>query len=809
MDEPGQGKLASKFYLYFMPALIPGYVYDIFISYRKKDNKGDHWVTEFVNALRTELEATFKEDISIYFDENPNDGLLETHDVDDSLRSKLKCLIFVPIISQTYCDPRSFAWNHEFLAFKKLAGEDSLGLKIKLANGNVASRILPICIHELDTADKQLVEDELGGVLRGIDFIYRTVGVVRPLKAIEEDAKANLNHTFYRDQLNKVAHAIKDLTVGIQNANTSPSRAPQTNPAKTISKSTRKKIAGAAALIVLLSLTGYFIFYLLETQLDKKFDKSIAVLPFENMSHDPEQDYFSNGITEDILNHLTKISDLKVKSRTSTLRYKGTQMSITEIGEELSVGNIVQGSVRLVGGNVRIVVQLIDAKMDIHLWSETYDRELKDVLTLQSEIAIEIANALKARLTAGEKKSVQKEVTRDVTAYDYYLKAREVLNRDNRVRLDLKNALLLINRAIDLDRNFSQAYALKGFIWFNMGNFGVSQKTWQDSAMFFASKAISTDPSLPEGYLLKGGIHWYLGKLGESKTDFHKAFSIAPNDPVVLSYYGYQLLREKEEKGADLVLKSIENQYSLKDPEYYLALAIVYYYLGDGVTQEKLLKKAKSLNPGSISPYLELSYVYSLEGQNDKAIQELQEAEKINPLDQRIIDRLAETYFAMNELEKSAKYWSRYPEIEARFEDSTQTVPFRHRLGMVYAKMGRKREADALFAEDLKIRLDLLAGKRSMGTWGNYGAVYYDLAVDNAYMGNNTKAVQCLDSALHYEFLWRWGYYHDSALSGLRDREDFKAVIKKVDAYFEFQKKAFSKAINRMEAGDELKNILK
>ena len=100
-----------------MPSLLPDYEYDIFISYRQKDNKYDGWVTEFVSNLKKELEATFKEDISIYFDENPHDGLRETHDVDSSLKEKLKCLIFIPIISQTYCDPKSFAWTNEFSGF--------------------------------------------------------------------------------------------------------------------------------------------------------------------------------------------------------------------------------------------------------------------------------------------------------------------------------------------------------------------------------------------------------------------------------------------------------------------------------------------------------------------------------------------------------------------------------------------------------------------------------------------------------------------------------------------------------------------
>ena len=126
-----------------MASLIPGYEYDIFISYRQKDNKGDKWVNKFVDALKTELEATFKEDISIYFDENPHDRLQETHDVDKSLEGKLKCLIFIPILSQTYCDPNSYAWQYEFLAFNKFSSDDRFGKNIRLRNGNFASRILP------------------------------------------------------------------------------------------------------------------------------------------------------------------------------------------------------------------------------------------------------------------------------------------------------------------------------------------------------------------------------------------------------------------------------------------------------------------------------------------------------------------------------------------------------------------------------------------------------------------------------------------------------------------------------------------
>ena len=193
-----------------MSSVLSGFEYDIFISYRHNDNRSG-WVRKFVHHLSQELATTLKEPVSIYFDENPHDGLLETDLVDDSLKDKLRCLIFIPILSQTYCDPKSFAWQSEFLVFKKLAGEDSIGIKVKLTNGNTTSRILPVKIHDLDQEDKILIENEIGP-LRAIDFIFRSPGVNRPLTLTDGRAE-NLNKTFYRDQVNKVANCIKE-TIG-------------------------------------------------------------------------------------------------------------------------------------------------------------------------------------------------------------------------------------------------------------------------------------------------------------------------------------------------------------------------------------------------------------------------------------------------------------------------------------------------------------------------------------------------------------------------------------------------------------------
>jgi Tol biopolymer transport system component len=204
-----------------MPSIIPGFEYDIFISYRHNDNRSG-WVTNFVNALQEELAATIKEPLSIYFDKNPHDGLLETHNVDKSLEGKLRCLIFIPIISQTYCDPKSFAWQYEFCAFNNLAQADSLGRDIKLSNGNFASRVLPIKIHQLDAVDRNLFEKESGSPLRAIEFIYSEAGVNRPLRSNEENPTRNQNQTIYRNQVNKVANTIKTLVASMTNQDLQP-----------------------------------------------------------------------------------------------------------------------------------------------------------------------------------------------------------------------------------------------------------------------------------------------------------------------------------------------------------------------------------------------------------------------------------------------------------------------------------------------------------------------------------------------------------------------------------------------------------
>ncbi|HLP72397.1 MAG TPA: hypothetical protein VK155_05795 [Bacteroidales bacterium] len=514
-----------------MSSIIQGYEYDIFISYRQKDNKYDGWVTEFVNNLRKELEATFKDEVTIYFDQNPQDGILETYDVDASLKEKLKSLVFIPIISQTYCDPRSFAWQHEFKAFNRLSRSDQFGRDIKLGNGNVTSRILPVKIHDLDDADKKLLEDEIGGMLRAIEFIYKSPGVNRPLRSNEDRPGDNLNKTLYRDQVNKVANTIKALINGIQRGD----KAPETGKnGQKKSGPILKKILPAVATLILLAvvLFSYLHFSKREKKPDAKFEKTIAVLPFVDLSPQHDKEYFSDGMLEEVLNNLYRIGDLKVTSRTSCMQYKGeTKKSLRKIATELGVANILEGSVRLDENTVRITVQLIKARTDELLWSGDYDRAFSDIFSIQSEVATEVAKALKAEISPEAKSIIDLELTSSPEAYKLYLQAMSYSYNN----LDKSKAVQLLKKAIELDPDFCTAYAQLG-LFISSGDTQIStsavyntSEVWNVAKPYFI-RSLELNPDNGQAHeFYARSLLWFEWNFKAAAEEYREARRIFPN----------------------------------------------------------------------------------------------------------------------------------------------------------------------------------------------------------------------------------------------------------------------------------------
>ena len=445
-----------------MPSILPSFEYDIFISYRHNDNRSG-WVTEFVNALKEELASTIKEPLSIYFDKNPHDGLLETHNVDKSLEGKLKCLIFIPIISQTYCDTKSFAWQHEFVAFNKLAKDDQFGRDIKLSNGNVASRILPIKIHDIDAEDKSIIENEIGGVLRAIEFIYKSGGINRPLNSKDDEVRAT-GKILYHDQVNKLANAVKEIITALKNPVAQTPRTTINEQPSTKPKSHRKSLIASVFLLLLLAIS-YFLYQQQTTtnQQLTELDKSIAVLPFADLSEQKDQGWFGDGLTEEILNSLAHVKGLNVISRTSSFAFKNKNLRIQDIADSLGVNYIVEGSIRKSDKGLRITAQLIRASDGFHVWSNTYDRDAKNIFDLQKEIATKIAESLDISLDVKAIEQMQWAGTSSAEAYLAFLKARALDNqaheRNRFVDLaTLKKANVYYEQSSELDPDFVNPY---------------------------------------------------------------------------------------------------------------------------------------------------------------------------------------------------------------------------------------------------------------------------------------------------------------------------------------------------------------
>ncbi len=596
-----------------MSSIIENYTYDIFISYRQKDNKYDGWVTEFVDHLRRELEATFKEEIDVYFDINPHDGLLETHDVDASLKEKLRCLVFIPIISQTYCDSKSFAWQHEFCAFNKIAREDQFGRDIRLASGNVTSRILPVRIHEIEPEDRTLLEQELGGVLRSIDFIYKSAGVNRPLRANEDHPQDNLNRTYYRDQINKVANAVKEIINALKKHNL--------NEEKVIGKAKSEKskpfsnlkstIISSSLIIALLLILGYFFLpKLLNTAVHG--DKSIAVLPFENLSSDKDKASFCDAIADIITNQLSENHGLRVIGRTSTLKYKDQKKNISEIGADLGVSYIIRGNFQSQGDKIRINAQLIRVSPEAQIWGDIYDREYKDIFEVQSAISEQIAEKLEAVLTPEEKKRADKRPTKNPDAYINLISADALSNNSwyffitgNRFvdSTSFESAIQMYDKAILYDPNFALAYAKRAIA----RSWGYYSKyldvTQVDKCKQDIDKALEIDKDLIDAKIALGFYYYYcLGDYQKAMVQFQKASEQDPGNSLCLYYLAIVYRRTGEwEKSKDLMRKVLRSEP--RDALILTNIGMSYSLMHNYDTAIYYQDKASEIMPNWSAPY--------------------------------------------------------------------------------------------------------------------------------------------------------------------------------------------------------------
>jgi tetratricopeptide (TPR) repeat protein len=607
-----------------MASLIPGFKYDIFISYRQKDNKHEGWVTEFVEHLKGELESTFKEEVSVYFDINPHDGLLETHDVDASLKEKLKCLIFIPVLSQTYCDPKSFAWEHEFKAFIDQTSQDNFGLKIKLPNGNVASRVLPVRIHDLDIHDIKLCESILGGVIRGVDFVYKEPGVNRPL-TMEDDEEKNLNNTRYRNQINKTANAIKEIISGLKSEPDIPAEDKELSgesweEVKATNKQKERLASGlfnqksikrlVMLLLVILCFIGAFAVYKIVNPASP--GKSITVYISPGVSNDDELITIGEIFTCDIQRKLRIVKNLTVRSMITFLQNNDAKESFNKIQKKSDAKYRLYGIVRRSGKEIIIWIELTSGKTNKLLWNDKYIWETNLMSHNTTVIVNEVARRLKVKVSLEEIRLIETELTKNARANQSYIQAYSIsqnawssftMANKYMESISFISAIEAYDKAIKEDSLFALAYA-KRAIARSWGYY-----THQVDSSHFEKcradikKALEIDKNLPDVQIALGFYYYYCKKeLDKALEYFTVASEMVPDDYQPLFYMAMVHRRKGEwEKSMNLIKRIIT-----LDPQealYFTNIGLTYTYFHIYDSALMYHQKAIDVMPLWTAPY--------------------------------------------------------------------------------------------------------------------------------------------------------------------------------------------------------------
>lgn len=295
---------------------------------------------------------------------------------------------------------------------------------------------------------------------------------------------------------------------------------------------------------------------------------SIAVLPFTNMSGDKNQEYFSDGLTEDLITDLSKISGLFVIARNSVFAYKGQHVQIDKVGRELGVRYVLEGSVRKVGNRVRITAQLIDAFSEGHVWAERYDRDLEDIFSVQDEVRDKIVGALSVQLTTDDQKRIVKKSTTDLAAYDYYLKGMEL--HATKMQNGLEKSKAMFQKAIDTDPEYARAYAALGHAILLEWIFGFTpDETAIEQAVAIGEQAIGIDPQESSAYGLLAHTYLWTKQHEKGIAEAKKAIALDPNNAEWIATLGEQLIwAGNPADGAEEMLKAM--RLDPKYPAWYL-----------------------------------------------------------------------------------------------------------------------------------------------------------------------------------------------------------------------------------------------
>ena len=391
--------------------------------------------------------------------------------------------------------------------------------------------------------------------------------------------------------------------------------------------------------------------------------KSVAVLPFTNMSNDPDNEYFTDGMAEEIINALTRIQSLRVASRTSSFVFKGKNEDIGEIGRKLKVSTVLEGSVRKMGNRLRISAQLVNVADGSNLWSERYDRELEDIFAIQDDISQSIVKALRVILSEGEKKQIEKGRGVNVQAYEFYLRGRQYYQIHRR---SLEYARQMFNRAIEIDPQYARAYAGVAdscsllYTYFDAREFNLRQ------ADIASHKALELEPDLAEAHVARGLAVSLSKRFKEAEAEFETAMRLDPKLFEAPYWFGRALLAEGRFEEA---VKMFERASALRPEDFQAPNFLAQAYSALGMQDEettvirrsiKLMEDRLELNPDDARACNLLAVTHARLGETDKAVELAERSLAIDPDDAMMLYNVACTYSllgrpdeAINSLERA------------------------------------------------------------------------------------------------------------------------------------------------------------
>ncbi|MFC2124755.1 adenylate/guanylate cyclase domain-containing protein [Bacteroidota bacterium] len=622
-------------------------------------------------------------------------------------------------------------------------------------------------------------------VFEGTDVFGDGVNIASRLQELTEERGISISGTVYQDVKNK-----SDIHAEFQEEVTLKNVVEPIKVYKVITEqelrvtsnqppSTRKDkryyymIGGILILIAVFLFWKYFLDSKPSTQ-DAQLSRSIAVKPFFNESADEENTYFVNGMMEDIRNNLSKVGELRVASRTSTEKYRETNLSAKEIARELNVRYLLEGSVQKLGNQVKIHAQLIDPEIDDHIWSETYVRDISEVFKVQSEIAQEISQALKAAISPEEKDRIETVPTKNLEAYEYYLKGNEY-----RWELDqIDTAILFFQKAIALDPDFAQAYLKLGESYHDKTYWSeYFQDTFADSLIVYANKALEINPYLADGYALKGYYHYLKSDFNESIEQYEKAIEL---NPIYGKYY--RMLGENYKALGDYYfsLSNYEKAERLlrNEPDEYFELlqdlVTYYYFICDFEKCKKYIKEIFDYD--SALAYIYTAWIHYLKGEWD--MMEFYSGKSCEIDSGRMcFTGLAWSNIGMAEFSKALFYLDKLREVVS--ETGEPLLMSEARYAYTLNNLGREEEAMKHIDLQIEYCEERIRLRREDATIS--GEAQSELVQTYAYLGEKEKAYEFLYELEDMEFsAWHFLFTKVNPLvKNLWEDEEYQQIIER------------------------------